>query len=155
MTWFAQCLFCDDIRHEADGRMSLMGVYGTGVSGLMPMEFLCICVAVIVRWEKANPPNSLKVTVTGPDLDKLETEAPQEILEREVTTGPKSPFVLYHLEMWLENLTIRESGQLRVVVTADGEDRLAGVLNFRDRTSVLEPEIATGAGQPTDDARDH
>lgn len=33
MTWSAKCLFCDDIRTEADGRISLMVVYGTGVIG--------------------------------------------------------------------------------------------------------------------------
>lgn len=78
------CIFCDDIRHEVDGRMSVMGWIGPHMK--MPKEGPLVlpklCGVVVIQREGLRPVKQLRVTLRLEDKVIHQIEPSTDVLQR-------------------------------------------------------------------------
>jgi hypothetical protein len=112
-------VFCDDIRFELNGKISLIGTYGNTmfVGGAFPIFLPKLCVAIVYREEPDSPlPVAVKVFLPGQDYDNpavtFEIDPPQPDLIPEQT----GEFLMREARFFWEGaaIEIKEEGQIRV-----------------------------------------
>lgn len=114
--------YCDDIRQEVGGKISLMGIY-TGdmyVTG-MPLLLPKLCIAINVVTSIDNPIQSLKINIfkEGVTEPMLSTG---EIVVPELPRDDNSVWQVAHLMFALSPFQIDEETKLRVIAeTESGE----------------------------------
>ena len=107
---YAYVTYCDDIRHEVDGKFSLMGVYGKNllVFGDFPITLPKFIIVINYLDDPDNPPDSIKIRVyfPGDDLDNPSIEGSAAISENlnhikypdEMITIPYGKFVFLRVK---------------------------------------------------------
>jgi hypothetical protein len=128
---FAHAIFCDDIRREAQGKVSLIGVIDTGkliIHGDFPVTLPKLCVYLTVNTPIEQPFNTLSLTLAGPPMaDKeISTEIPINPNRPPAPEGTVAAGV--HSGLEIEFFQFHAPGIIEAVVLADGERYLAGRL---------------------------
>lgn len=133
--------FCDDIRHEVTGKMTLVGVYNGQmiVGGTLPITLPQICAVITFRFLPPSEPMKLaiKVFMSGQDepLFMMETEinpAEAETAVTEVVPSEDDPHKITFARMvitpQIQGLMITEACTLKVrAYIGDDEIRLGAL----------------------------
>jgi hypothetical protein len=128
----ATCIFCDDIRHEVGGKMSVMGIYGRDIifPSQPPVTVLKWGVVVWLITDIDDKPRRIKIRVLySPDRTELasfETNEPPKIESSADAT--KSNF---RLVIALPPVNLTEEGFVEVIVDTERETMRAGRLLVR------------------------
>lgn len=128
--------FCDDIRHEVTGKMTLVGVYGGQmvVGGTLPITLPQICAVITFRFLPPSAPIKpvIKIFMSGQDdpLFMMETDitpAQGATAVAEVARAEDDPdrvsFVQIVITPQIQGLVIAEAGTLKVRAYI-GEDEI-------------------------------
>jgi hypothetical protein len=125
-------IFCDDIRHEASGKETYLGIY-KGVMflrGDMPVTLPKICFAILLREEPGSmEPVTVKVFFPGQEDDD-EPAAALELRPQKVDIPQSNEFKVRDAWMLLEvpNAEIKEYGKFRVRAYRAGDEIRLGTL---------------------------
>lgn len=128
--------FCDDIRHEVTGKMTLVGVYGGQmiVGGTLPITLPQICAVITFRFLPPSEPIKpvIKIFMSGQDdpLFMMETDITPAQEATAVAEGARSEddpdrvsFAQIVITPQIQGLVITEAGTLKVRVYI-GEDEI-------------------------------
>ncbi|AVH38046.1 hypothetical protein AL532_17710 [Pseudomonas monteilii] len=134
MTRYAHTMFCDDVRHEAGGKVSFMGVYSgnltaSSIPGLLPK----LCIAITLYTDLGNPFReiSIKGLFGGQEvfsMDLNENDIAQAGTKAEKPASAAGYFV--QLLAILTPFQIDDAGKLSVRIIADGEKILTNALRI-------------------------
>lgn len=128
----AFCIFCDDVREEVGGKVSMMGTYGSEliVNAPFPYQAPKFCINVYVISAIEDPPKSLRIRVTYP--------ARQVIFEAEMSDGLNQDIAAddatkahYVGRLQVSPMVFSEPGDLEVFVETERETSRAGRLRIR------------------------
>lgn len=113
-------IFCDDIRHESSGKITLVGTYTSGIltSGF-PITLPKLGVAIRIRSSSENLIKTLAVKILFED-EVLKDWAPPE--DDPPLTDPEGDVVRTQCYFVLSPIQIEEAGRLKVQVTINGEE---------------------------------
>jgi len=122
-----QTIFCDDIRHEIDGKTSYNGVYNgvmflSGLPATLPK--LCLSISVLTLSDK--PFSRLKLRVLHDDIEmfmgELDENQLAEITGNTTANGSDNAWLSLQSFVVFSPFTIEAPGKIRVLVeTEDGE----------------------------------
>lgn len=135
-------IFCDDIRHETSGKVSLIGCYtGLMFIPIFPVTLPRLCVYINLSTQKDNPFDgivSLSVFRDGEVLAK--TEIPGEQIIKQARKNPDTPEDAqnYLLVTGFEfsPLQLERPCFLQVVAESNGEVMIGGQLRV-EKTKIL------------------
>jgi hypothetical protein len=133
--------FCDDIRHEVTGKMTLVGVYGGQmvVGGTLPITLPQICAVITFRFLPPSEPikPAIKIFITGQDepLFMMETEIVPAQAEAAVARdipSDEDPYRITFAQMvitpQIQGLVIKEASTIKVrAYIGDDEIRLGAL----------------------------
>lgn len=145
MSRSAVALFCDDYRLEVTGKRLLIGVYTSDLQvASFPAQIRDLVILIVAKAPASDPFQkfSVRIVVPGredivgqgqpPSADLLQKAAgdPDGILtwEAAVRTGP---------------FEVKEKGRIRVIVSTEREQFIAGTLDLTDMTSATTAVAAT------------
>lgn len=118
-------IVCEDIRAEAGGKKSLMGVFGAEiVCPALPFQFSKLCFRVAFVTPKAQPIKSLDLEIVVLDESPIKLSCPTEKL-REMEEGSKKHSDRTHLEYILEIIAAQ------IILKQEGPIRVSGRVNNR------------------------
>ncbi len=139
------CLFCDDIRHEINGKFSLIGNYGSDLRPFtsFPLVLPKLCVYLsyfqrpvdgfqdvkfeIVLNSKETNTTVWEILVQGSSLEN----APRP----EATDEQADPVIGIHVPLEFQNFVINETGYLRVYAQRGDERMRIGSLKIEQPTT--------------------
>ncbi|WP_282372937.1 DUF6941 family protein [Pseudomonas sp. PS02290] len=133
MTRFATSIFCDDVRHEVNGKVSFMGVYqGAMFCASFPAQLIKLCVSISVTTPIDEPFESVifKGSFEGETIFEmpLTKEQIEEALAQAVRQAD-AKFRSIQVMMIVAPMLFSKPGNLKIEVTADGEPvRCPGLL---------------------------
>jgi hypothetical protein len=138
--------FCDDIRHEVTGKITLVGVYHgqINVLGTSPIVLGQICALVDFRFTPESLPIKPKIQIFRSDEDEpifsLETEIPanEETLFHEQPSIEEGSVRFHQLvfPVQLQGIAVEKSFRLKVRVFLDEDEVRLGTL----RVNLAPPE---------------
>ncbi len=128
MNRYAHAIYCDDIRQELGGKITLVGIY-TGkcliqtIPGILPK----LCISISMAAPKTDPFRSIQVSAVfaGTEVVKMELDESQihHILEANPSIEPKERKAMTLVLMGvISPFSVPSAGRLKVTVTADGRD---------------------------------
>lgn len=148
---YGTTLFCDDIRHETRGKLTLIGCYSSELNFSAPQPGLLPTFAALVniRIPRAVKFNSIKVSVLkeeGADITKIvETaidvpESSNNGVSEDITSGEINDIVTYiTLPLQWSPLSFKEPGFIKVRAYLDGDREIRlGALKINFPNSVSE-----------------
>jgi hypothetical protein len=150
-------IFCDDIRHEASGKATYVGIYKSVMflRGEMPVTLPKICFAILLREEpQSKEPVTIKIFFPGQgDEDEPGASIGMQ-LQNVPETPPSSEFTMRDAWMLLEvpNAKIEQYGKFRVRAYRGGDEIRLGTLvvqPFPDENETATKEQATRIDGPT------
>jgi hypothetical protein len=113
-------LICDDIRLEASGRLSLMGVYGPTVEvASFPFLLPSLCAVLLIRKprEPLTTATSVVLDMTGNPMFPAGTQT----LSPPTVTGTK---LMYQLQVKMVPFILLAEGTITFRFTFDGSDQI-------------------------------
>jgi len=130
------CLYCDDIRHEINGKVSLIGVYqgGMNVHGATPQVLPQLVVSVFVSTPIDRPLDNLCVEVMLNDLTVLTTTPPAEALQEmknAVLQDNEASTFSIQMVFVLQPFQVSGSGKLWVRLSSDGKTYSSNPLQIK------------------------
>lgn len=146
---FALCIFCEDVRQEADGKLSLMGVLQGGITLTQPSP-QTIARLFIVSYINApieRPIDRLRMSVTwaGKEVAGIEIDSGQlrSMKELAKTSFPKNGYII-NLVIPVFGMVVEHSGDLRVIFQTESEELEGNVLRVSTdhQAPVATPHIA-------------
>ena len=118
-------IVCEDIRAEAGGKKSLMGVFGSEiVCPVLPFQFSKLFFRVAFVTPKTQPIKSLDLEIVVLDESPIKVSCPTEKL-REMEEGSKKHSDRTHLEYILEIIAAQ------IILKQEGPIRVSGRVNNR------------------------
>lgn len=141
---YAHCYFCDDIRFELGGKVSLVGVYGGAMNVYPPppagqsfaLPKLCIAAEVVTAVDE--PFRTLSIAVVAGDTVLEAATIPSEDLaglqssaHRDGSYDDPVAMIAIRAHLVISPLRIDGPQSLVVNVTADGEELVAGKLRIK------------------------
>ena len=125
------CIFCDDIREEAYGKVALMGIYGDDlIVAAFPHQAPKFCISVYVISPIEDPPKSLRICVTYPAGTTLFDQVAGGDLPSPAASGAATK--RNHLvRLAFSPMQFDVPGDLEVFVETERETARAGVLKIR------------------------
>jgi len=129
-----QTIFCDDIRHEVNGKFSCIGIYSNSLFvESFPITLPKLCVAVSVVLPLIKPVEQIKLVVRLDDEVLTEEITPEEIIESIGQAYESTPEELRHKKLFITRLMVefsplvlKASGDMKVRAYVD-DDVLHGV----------------------------
>ena len=123
----ASAIYCDDIRHERDGKLTVVGMYPEGSPIKFPAQGAVIlpkfCVMGYFRTPAHQPLKSMACELRLDDEVLHRVELPPDALNAaEATRTPGSRGLTTQLIVEMGNLVVRKAGVLRFVAIADGTE---------------------------------
>jgi hypothetical protein len=122
-----QTIFCDDIRHEIDGKISYIGAYnGVLFVSNFPATLPKLCLSVIALTPSGKPFTKLKMRVLHNDAEMFTGELDENQLS-EITgsisaNGSEDAWLSLQSFVVFSPFTIEAPGKIRVLVeTEEGE----------------------------------
>lgn len=139
------CLYCDDIRHELNGKVSLIGVYqgGMHVHGAMPRVLPQLVVSVFVTTPTDCPLDNLCVEVMYNDAAMLSTTPPAEALQemKNAALQDKEASTLsIQMVFVLQPFQVSGDGKLWVRFSSDGKTYSSNPLHIK-ALEAISPEV--------------
>lgn len=139
--------FCDDVRHEIGGKLTLVGVYGSSMLIHEPfpatLPKLCLSITYFERVNAISGPVQVRIFLPGNRADEpdMELTLPIESMRRDaqiaghnnkVLERPEEgePTLIARFPIVISPFEIEEPGNLRVRVVADGKVFRFGSLNI-------------------------
>ncbi|MGJ7533916.1 MULTISPECIES: hypothetical protein [unclassified Variovorax] len=125
---FVLCEYCDDVRNEVDGKMSLIGCYqggGLQINAAAPAVIPRLFVLCHVGTPKQKPFESLVIAVKHDGREIARAELPRdglaEAAARFVSDETRRGYMLM-VALSLPPLTVEKDGQIDVfIITEEGE----------------------------------
>ncbi len=126
------CLFCDDVREEAGGKISLMGIYGEEmiIAAPFPCQVPKFCINIHMISPVEDPPQSLNISVTYPPGTTIFQSGVSEGLPQEVAV-PGATKRNFLARVVITPMIFSEPGDLEVFVETEREIARAGRLKIR------------------------
>lgn len=124
---FAFCQYCDDIRHETDGKLTLVGLYqgGMQINAPVPITGPSLKILCNIGSHVALPINTLSIRVKLGEQELVSTSIPETALVEMQHQIDKQPHgrrgYMINVILGLPAFTISESTHLDVEIAADGE----------------------------------
>jgi hypothetical protein len=119
MNRYAYAVFCDDIRQEINGKITMVGIY---TDRLLPK----LCLALAIATDKTNMFEDVSVTGTlgGDEVFRMQLQKDQ--IQSIVDQAPKpeipAKFFTIQLNAILTPFQLERTGKLVIKVVADGEE---------------------------------
>ncbi len=132
--FYGTTVFCDDIRYEIGGKISLIGVYGQQIflHGAFPFTLakLGISITYVQRQTKVVMPAAVLIFLPGDpdDTPSIRGEISMEEVPVE-STQDDSKVAIMGLNFLLPSLVIKEPGSIRVRIERDGSLVKVGALS--------------------------
>ncbi|MCK9539845.1 DUF6941 family protein [Dokdonella sp.] len=147
MNRYAHAIFCDDIRHEDGGKLTLVGVYRNQMLlQAVPVILPRLCAVVDVVTPLARPFRKLVLEVTLGDLQIARAEIASDELERLQATGlrpvdpaERDPRFTFSANFVFSPLRIERTGMLGVRVDIGEEELRANALRVVATTDPALP----------------
>lgn len=130
----AVALFCQDIREEIGGTVTLVGVTpDNGAVAEIPSSIPKFCAYIRVNFPSNAPPDSLSTYLVLPDGSEVghsdhDTEPLRRASAEALAKG--NPLVGSVGRIVGINFTIPSEGLVKAMVRFNGEDRMAGFIRF-------------------------
>ncbi|MBI6975106.1 DUF6941 family protein [Pseudomonas lactis] len=127
MNRYAYSVFCDDIRQEINGKITMVGIYTnrllvTSVPTVLPK----LCLALSIATDKSSMFEEISVTGTFGADEVFKMELQKEQIEGIIAQSPdaESPakFFTVQLNAILTPFQLQHTGKLSLKVLADGEE---------------------------------
>lgn len=120
------CLYSDDIRHEINGKVSLIGIYhgGMNVAGSLPHALPKLVVSAYVNTPVGLPFTDLSIDILQNDEIMQNVKVPPEAfkdLQSNLTIDPGSKMLSLQMVITLQPFLVTGNGRLSVRVHTDGE----------------------------------
>jgi hypothetical protein len=136
-TPYGYTIFCDDIRHEVSGKVSLIGVYAGALITAAPMPLilprLALRISYFERPGESSDPVDVAIFMPGENNFFQKMTLPQEMRNANVFDTPDSEFftsALLHVE--ISPAVLKEEGLIRVrAYRGDLEIRLGSLRVMR------------------------
>lgn len=130
------CLFADDIRHEINGKVSLIGIYqgGMNVVGAMPKILPRLVISSYINTPVSRPFCDLSVDVVWNDEVLQNVTPPTESLqEMQGTALQDSEVSMLSMQMVfvMQPFEVKGNGKLRVRARIDGETLESNALKIQ------------------------
>lgn len=152
---YGYTIFCDDIRHEISGKVTLVGCYTSHLyfTGEFPLKLARFGLQMNLVWPTDNPFDNCKLLVFLPGEFK-EPVFTAEILSQEAELPPppsaddlpdddgKGRVMRFGFHTMFENLEIEKAGLIRVRALVDGATIRAGTLRVEQRAN--DEQVAGG-----------
>ena len=139
MSRFLQTTFCDDIRQEIGGKISLIGVYnGVLYVPQFPATLPKLWLMTTLVMPYKEPPQQMKIRVMKDSEALVDLDATKEYLRQLANPlEPVVPTLISHAQVCFSPLVINEPCVLRVIATTDqGEVRGLG-LQIQQQSAVV------------------
>lgn len=127
MTRYAHAVFCDDIRQEVGGKITLVGMYaGQCLVPQIPSILPKLCLLLSISATKANPLKSVTATgvFAGNEVFRMEFDEKQinEIMAASFISTPEKKTMMLMLMGVMSPFQVSDAGKLTLSVIADGEE---------------------------------
>lgn len=119
---FVLCQFCDDIRSEVDGKISLMGIYSGGlqVNTKLPVTLAKLCIVSNISCPTNDPFKSLKLEIFYEEALLFSSEVPENVLaDHNKHFGKSERGMIMQFAVQISPLVIDRPGHVRVQVTTE------------------------------------
>lgn len=156
---YGTSVFCDDIRNEIDGKVSLIGCYGPAIQLPAPPPIILpkLGIHIMVISEDYIPVKSLKLKVFAPGVDggvltiiDVAPEFPPEARSPpKKKRGESSAHTKIIQDAIISPFEILSTGTLRVVVNLNGTEIAAGVLRILGPDEVGPQRIQASVTVPS------
>lgn len=127
---YIHAIFCDDVRTEIGGKLSLMGLYQGSMNLIaenLPVIVPKMCVVIEARAQSIHPFKKLTVRVLLEDKLLAEAVCPQENL-LPASDGAEPTYLTNGFIFSIQPFVVEGSGTLKVRVdTEEGEIRAGGL----------------------------
>lgn len=123
MNRFAFATYCDDVRYEVNGKVSLIGVYdGNMYLQSFPTHLPQLCIVVTAATPSDQPFKdfAIKATYNGTTLGEMAVTAEQ--LEEQVNAAPTAPIQTINAQMVFAPIALPEPGKIAVTFSSEGEE---------------------------------
>jgi hypothetical protein len=130
------CLYADDIRHEINGKVSLIGIYqgGMNVVGVMPQVLPRLVISSYVNTPVSRPFSDLSVDVLWNDEVLQKVTPPTESLQEMQSTGlqdSEARLLSMQMVFVMQPFEVKGNGKLRVRAHMDGETLESNALKIQ------------------------
>lgn len=127
--------FCDDIREEKNDMDTLIGIYPNNVNvPHFPFSFPKLGIYTRIHFDVEDSPGDIKIKASRPK----EEDIPLTIMTEESFSESQQqtkeeglPVMGLISKAVAVGFTIKEPGQLKIIVTIQGEEYIGGVLNVQ------------------------
>ncbi|WLG72198.1 DUF6941 family protein [Pseudomonas simiae] len=127
MNRYAYAVFCDDIRQEINGKITMVGIYTDRLFvSSVPTVLPKLCLALAIATDKTNMFEDVSVTGTlgGDEVFRMQLQKDQ--IQSIVDQAPKpeipAKFFTIQLNAILTPFQLERTGKLVIKVVADGEE---------------------------------
>jgi hypothetical protein len=128
--FFGNAIFCDDIRLEADGKLTFVGCYlgEIYVTDSFPVVLPRLCVAVnywqkqtdlifpVVFWIFLPGDSEEKASIEFGTTEEMNYDFLEQKRKEAVDRGAQEKYATFHTQIALTNLTVPQPGQIKVRV---------------------------------------
>jgi len=125
MSRFAYSIFCDDIRQEMQGKLSLIGVYDTQVLvPEFPANIMRMCVLITAMTPISKPFSEICFIGKFGDRELFQLNIDKDQLREADEASPKDPDAIFQkiqTVAFVNPLFLEQPGDIVIEVVADGE----------------------------------
>ncbi|MGQ3047808.1 MAG: hypothetical protein ACT6Q8_18690 [Niveispirillum sp.] len=125
-------VFCDDVRTELDGKITLVGMHmrGVTVNGTAPAALPQLWLALWVTYSASLIPDTIRIVAKGDCLDSQPFDAtlnPRSDAETEIASADLNEYTVteFIVHRW-SPIFFKDDGSLTVDVIANGVEIFAG-----------------------------
>jgi hypothetical protein len=143
---FANVLYCDDVRHELDGKRSYIGVYGTHLlADSFPLAVSKLCVVITVTSPRNMPFKKFGLYLINGEQEVAAAEMPLADVEKAMVQLASTPnrdpesegFLAMQGIFEIQNIVFPEPAVLRVLVRTEGADVQGQPLRVEMRSTTV------------------
>jgi hypothetical protein len=141
MNGYGYSIFCDDIRNEPGGKLSLIGCYNGAIfiSGRFPLVLPKLCVYTHILFPASQPVSSIVIRCYLPGDEKPNFEEPVDLSQQhdqteliaDMKTDDGWPLFIVAASLIFAPLELRSAGRMRVQATINtGREIMLGSLRI-------------------------
>jgi len=139
-TPFGYTIFCDDIRHELDGKTTLVGIYATDMIFRIPLPAILPKLGFVIKYferpGESSDPVKIQIFLPGDEQDKptIEAELPyEEMRARPPPSDPeaKDPRIGVSLNLGMAPFKVAKEGRIKVQAIRGSEVIRLGSLRVK------------------------
>jgi hypothetical protein len=124
------CFFCDDVRHEVGGKISLMGVYtGSLIFHQYPFTLSTLSVVMRLSYPIEKKVESLKFLITDENSNEFVNEVSQEVLKQNYKdlqiareSDEKARYQIFNTIIKINSIEFTEKTYLKSKVIVNDEE---------------------------------